>query len=66
MTFQRLRAEMKENKITQRKLAKLLNQTPRTVNRKLGGISEFTRSDMAFISKTLNKSMDYLFGEEDI
>ena len=66
MTFQRLRAEMKENKINQKRLAEKLGITEKTMGEKMKGNWEFHRDEMIIICKVFNKSMDYLFGEEAI
>lgn len=66
MTFQRLRAEMKENKINQKCLAEKLGISEKTMCEKMKGNWEFHRDEMIIICKIFNKSMDYLFGEEAI
>lgn len=63
--LQHLNEEVKKHRISQRKLAKLLNLSTKTVNQKMQGKIEFKRTEMLEISKILGKSMDFLFGEWD-
>lgn len=54
-----------ENKITQTKVAELLELTPQAVNLKINGQSEFSITQIAKICKAYNISADEMFINTD-
>ena len=64
--FPNLEAEMARNKITQAKLADILNVTPTTMSFKLSGRSSLSLKECVEIKRKVfpNKTLDYLFATE--
>lgn len=65
--FPNLEAEMARKKITQSKLAEILNVTPTTLSFKLNGKSTLSLKECVEIKKKAfpDKTLDYLFETEE-
>lgn len=66
MIFCNLNAELARHDIKNVEFANLLGITPKTLNNKLNGKTEFTLSEIKATAKLFpNVSIDYLFEEAD-
>ena len=65
--FPNLEAEMARNKITQAKLADILDVTPTTMSLKLSGRSSLSLKECVKIKRKVfpDKSLDYLFATDE-
>lgn len=65
--FPNLEAEMARNKITQAKLADILDVTPTTMSLKLSGRSSLSLKECVKIKRKVfpDKSLDYLFAADE-
>ena len=64
--FYNLRKEMMRWKVTQKDIAKALKISPKSINEKINGHTEFTLSEIDLIQKTYFKDLgiEYLFKRE--
>ena len=63
MLFPNLRAELARNNLNEGDVAKLLFISPKSVSNKMGGRTDWKRTEMKLLKSRLGGLLDYLFEE---